>query len=122
MNMVKIDREKELGTIVTWAKTKGYSGVKSILEEYDTPFSYEQKDGNESFTPDVTAIKNGCKSYFELVDKSEEESRSATKWKLLGIMAEMKGGKLFLLAPSGQKAYAQRILSKFAIKANLISI
>jgi len=54
--------------------------------------------------------------------KTEENDRQVSKYKLLSTMAGMKSGKLYLLAPKGHKAYVDKMVKKYNISADVISI
>jgi len=41
---------------------------------------------------------------------------------LLSLLAERKGGKLYLFAPHGNKTFTQKIMDKYKIKAKFVSI
>ncbi|MCB0375845.1 MAG: hypothetical protein KDD04_08000, partial [Sinomicrobium sp.] len=65
-------------------------------------------------------ILNGRKSYFELVQKTDELQEVITKWKLLSNLASFKDGKLFLIVPHGNLAFTNRILDNYSIQAEVI--
>lgn len=48
---------------------KGYKGIKANVDEFETP-SRLQRNDNEAFIPDITGVKAGRQSYFEIVVKS----------------------------------------------------
>lgn len=106
---------------IRWAKKKGFSGIKANYGEYDAPVQYTKPNEDDTFTPDITGKKRGGKSYFEIAIKTTENmERRVTKWKLLSTLSSIKGGKLFLLAPSGHKAFTERVLKKYNLNAQLV--
>lgn len=117
-----MERRKYLEKAITWAEKRGFSNIKANLEDYETPKAYSKKDAADTFIPDMTATKTGGKSYVEIALKTDNIRRRVSKWKLLNTLAAMKGGKLFLLAPRGHKAFVKRMIQKFNLNATVISI
>jgi hypothetical protein len=116
-------KEEELyQKAIHWAKTKGYSAIKANVEGFEAPTSFRKKDNDDTFTPDITAKKLGTKNYIEISVKSEEVKRDISKWKLLSSLAAARGGKLFLLAPRGHKAYTEKIVTENNLAAQVVSI
>lgn len=105
-----MSKEEYIEKALSWAKTKRISNIKSKLDDYDDPVHYNRKDEEDSFTPDITGNKLSKKIYVEIALKDDDKRRVISKWKLLNTLASMKGGKLYLLAPKGHKAFTQRIL------------
>jgi len=96
---------------IDWAKSLSLSNFKANTDGYDSPNTLSQTDTDLSFTPDMTGRRRTNKFYLEIALKSEDKRELVSKWKLLSTLASMKGGKLYLLAPSGHKAFTERILS-----------
>ena len=69
---------------------------------------------------DATGVSRGRKSYFEIALKTEDVRRRISKWMLLSTMALMKGGKLFLFAPKGHKTFAEKVVKKHLLNAEII--
>lgn len=115
-------RAKTISKIVDWVKAKGYRKIKAQVDGFDTPSSFTRSETEGSFVPDVTAMRRDRKNYFEVAIKSDDPKRVIRKWKLLSTIAAMKNGKLFLFAPRGHKAFAQRIVKERHLNAEVISI
>lgn len=105
---------------------RGYKDIRANLEDYETPakLTRQNKKTNEdeSFIPDVTAVINGRKSYFELAVKSDDVTQVVTKWKLLSDVARYKRGKLFLVTPRGHFAFADRLMKLHMIQAEVVKL
>ncbi|MCB9282859.1 MAG: hypothetical protein H6563_02200 [Lewinellaceae bacterium] len=100
---------------------KGYEGIKANLEDYDTPSRLHRKD-EEAFIPDITGVKAGRKSYFELAMKNDTVQESVTKWKLLSSMARLHSGKLYLIVPKGHFTFTQKLVKEHSILATIVRI
>ena len=108
--------------MIQWVKTHSFSKIKANSDGYEKPTAFRKPDDDETFTPDVTAVKLGTKNYFELALKSEDPERTIRKWKLLSTLADMKNGTLYLFAPRGHKAFATKIVEGRNLNAKVISI
>lgn len=104
-------------------KRKGYSDIRSKVEGYDEPSTFRRADGSVMCIPDISASKNGRKSYFEIAIKPKQEAlkqQVISKWKLLQQLATMRRGKFFLVAPHGNFAYTKRVCDKHNIDAIIV--
>lgn len=102
-----------LKNAIDWAKKNGISGIKANCEGFEHPSQFTESNGERSYIPDVTGSILGNKYYVEIATKTDNEQTSLSKWKLLSTLAKIQGGKLFLLAPKGHKAFAERILKNY---------
>lgn len=110
--------------VIEWVEKRGYSEIKANIDEFDTPSKFVRKiDGEEQdVIPDITALKHNRKAYFEIAQKVADSTLTVTKWKLLGTMAKVKKGKLFIMAPKGHKMFATKIINTYEINAELVSV
>ena len=97
---------------IYWARNKGIASIKANCEGFEQPSQFTNLTGEQPYIPDVTGKWLGNKFYVEIANKTKNKQRSASKWKLLSTLARTQGGKLFLLAPKGHKAFAERILKE----------
>lgn len=122
MSASDVQDNSYLEKAITWAQGKGFKEFKSSHEEHEDPFVFTNKSSNEEVIPQITATKDGRKSYIEVALKSDDVTKTVSKWRLLSTMAGMKGGKLYLLAPRGHKAFTDGIISEYPIDATIVSI
>lgn len=118
------EKQEMIEQLVDFAKKRGFDDLKvnDPADDHDSPDSFMRKNDEESFAPDATGLKYGAKSYFEIALKSENEQRIVSKWQLLSKLAQMKNGKLYLLAPRGSKSFADRLVDRYNIVAEVYSI
>lgn len=107
---------------VDWARKKGFQNIRARLESLDSPSSFLKQSTNERIIPDATALDRDSKHYLEIALKTDSKQMQAGKWKFLATMASRKNGKLFLFAPHGHKAFAQRMVSQYQINAEVLSL
>lgn len=98
----------------------GYTEVKANIEGYETPTALSGKGNDDRVVPDITALKRGGRWYIEIVRKDAELEKTISKWKLLATLGRSKSGGLILIAPSGQYAFAERLIKKHDIHAQII--
>jgi hypothetical protein len=115
-----MQKQDIIKSAITWAEKKGFKSIKANHPDFDTPVQYTNPNQEETYTPDVTGRKRGSKSYIEIALKTDDIQRRVTKWKLLSKLSAIKGGKLFLLAPSGHKAFTERLLNKHNVMAKVV--
>lgn len=111
------------GVIQQVVKRKGYSDIRAKVDGYELPTRMRRKDDSVECVPDISAKKNGRKSYFEIALKPKKNGlrqRIVSKWKLLQTLAKMRSGKLFLIAPRGNYAFVKRTMDKYNIDAEVV--
>lgn len=103
--------------------SRGFNSIKAELEGYEHPTHYvAQNNKKVNYCPDITAINERGKYYFEIAKKTESIRELVSKWKLLETMAQLKNGQLNILVPYGQNRFAQELLAEHNINANLIKL
>lgn len=108
---------------ITWAKKKGFSDIKANCEGYEAPNNIKQVRDDSVIIPDITASNYGHKSYIEIALKNDDKQSTISKWKLLGTLAARKGGKLYLMAGRGHKAFTDDIVKDYnLINTQVVSI
>lgn len=107
---------------IEWAQRRGFYNIRANYEDFDKPIQFSQDSEDKPFTPDITGYKSENKHYIEIATKSENASRTVSKWNLLSTLARMKGGTLYLLAPKGHKAFAERIIKKHRLRAQVVDL
>jgi hypothetical protein len=100
---------------------KGYGGIKANVEDFETP-SRLQRNEDEIFIPDITGVKAGKKSYFEIAVKTEDVRDVVTKWKLLSSLARMRNGDLYLISPKGHFTFTQKLVRDNDIPATIVRL
>lgn len=107
---------------IAWAQRQGLTNIKANHADFETPSQFKRPGEEQPIIPDITGFRTGNKNYIEIAEKTEEVQRTVSRWKLLSTMAAMKGGKLYLLAPRGHKAFTEDIVNRYNLSANIISI
>ncbi|MEZ4960745.1 MAG: hypothetical protein R2830_13065 [Saprospiraceae bacterium] len=107
---------------LNWIYRSKFHHVKAKVEPFEEPKAFHRSKDDLTFTPDITAERGGKKFYFDIAIKDEAHRQLAGKWQLMQRLASIKGGKLFLLAPHGHKAFTERIVGTFGIEAKIVNL
>lgn len=107
---------------IEWIRRRKFHSVKAKIDPFEKPRTFYRKRDDRSFTPDISAVRNGEKSFFDIVVKENTSQRLAGKWQLMQELAARSGGALYLLTPTGHKAFAERVIKDFNIKARIVNL
>lgn len=116
-------KNKSFDKAIDWVSKKGFKDIKANTETFEPPVPFTKPNEDDQVIPDITGRLNGTKCYMEIVSKDEDMQSLITKWKLLGAVASMKGGKLYLLSGRGYKAFADNIVKAHNLQnTHIVSI
>lgn len=102
---------------------RGFSSFRASLPEYDPPTVLKSSKGEVVFSPDIEAEgMNGEKAYFEIAQKTGDESQLARKWELLHSLAQMKAGIFNVLVPQGHMRFTQDLARKYSMQLELAKL
>ncbi|MEQ8472387.1 MAG: hypothetical protein RIC35_14435 [Marinoscillum sp.] len=118
----KISYDDVLSNVIEKVKKQGYNDIRADLSDYEAPHQIIGKTNNVNFTPDVTAMKNEGKAYFEISTKMDNPNDLINKWKLLETLANMKNGKFQIYVPHGHMKFTQELLKDHNITAELFKL
>lgn len=107
---------------IDYVENLGFENIRARYEGYEEPAGLKMQGEDKSFTPDITAMKNGGKYYFEIADRNEDPVEVVGKWKLMSTLAEMKDGDFRIFVPYGSMKYTNEIITKKNIKAEVIKL
>lgn len=121
------NRTPEFEQIITrlagYLENKGYENIRAqALDGYEDPAGLQNRQSAQSFTPDVSARKNGNKHFFEIVDyPRKDQSLVVSKWMALSTLAQRLAGALVLVVPHGKMSFTNRLLRSHDIQARVMS-
>ena len=108
---------------IAWVEKKSTTRLRIATKGYEDPKIFTNTSTKEQIQPDLSFVTHaGSKHFSEIALKKDDPKELITRWKLLGLIAQMKSGKLHLLAPRGHKSFAQRIVNRHNINASVHSI
>jgi hypothetical protein len=88
----------------------GFENIKAGMEGYETPKSFIRKGGNTKITPDIVAMKNGRKYFFEISLKSAKPSLLKSKWLFLDTLSRMRSNRFRIITTRGHYKFTDMML------------
>lgn len=108
---------------IDWVSKKSNNTFKAKLNGHEAPKVFKNKNTGEEVQADFSfQNQSGTKSYTEIALKSDSPQKLVIRWKLLSLMASLKQGKLFLLAPKGHISFTQKLVDTYNINATIYSL
>jgi len=111
--MIQLDKEKYadiLNDSVSYLEQRGYENIKADIEGYETPKSYNKKGSDINITPDITAVKEGRKHYFDISLKSAKPRLLKSKWLFLNTLSSLKSHRFRLITTRGHYKFTNEML------------
>lgn len=111
--MVKIEKSENqefLEKSIHHLEATGFEDIKADMEGYETPKSYLRKGSDSKITPDIVALKNGRKYYFEISLKSEKPRLLKTKWLFLDTLSRMNSNRFRIITTRGHYKFTDTML------------
>ena len=111
--MIKIEKSENqefLEKSINHLEATGFEDIKADMDGYETPKSYLRKGSDSKITPDIVAIKNGRKYYFEISLKSEKPRLLKTKWLFLDTLSRMNSNRFRIITTRGHYKFTDTML------------
>ena len=81
---------------ITYLENHGFENIKADTDGYETPTSYIKAGSTISITPDIVAVKEGRKHYFDLSLKSEKPKLLKSKWLFINTLCKLKSFRFII--------------------------
>ena len=111
--MVKVEKSENnefLEKSIQHLEATGFENIKADMEGYETPKSYLRKGSDSKITPDIVAIKNGRKYFFDISLKSEKPRLLKTKWLFLDTLSRMNSNRFRIITTRGHYKFTDTML------------
>jgi hypothetical protein len=111
--MVNIDKQestKFLEKSISHLQSTGFEQIKADVAGYETPKSYLRKGSDIKITPDIVAIKNGRKYFFDISLKSAKPRLLKTKWLFLDTISRMNSNRFRIITTKGHYKFTDDML------------
>ena len=111
--MIKKDKQentKFLEKSIRHLESTGFEQIKADVQGYETPKSYVRKGSEIKITPDIVAIKNGRKYYFDISLKSAKPRLLKTKWLFLDTISRMNSNRFRIITTKGHYKFTDDML------------
>ncbi len=112
--MIKLDKQENnafLEKSIQHLESTGFENIKADIEGYETPKSYLRKGSGTKITPDIVAIKNGRKYFFDISLKTSKKRLLKSKWLFLDTMSRMKSNRFKIITTKGHYKFTDSLLS-----------
>ena len=119
--MIQADKDKYsdiLEDSIQYLENRGYEDIKADMEGYETPKSFKKAGSDISITPDIVAIKEGRKHYFDISLKSEKPNLLKSKWLFLNTLSNLKQHRFKLITKRGHYKFTQDMLEDINLTKN----
>ncbi|WP_281541763.1 hypothetical protein [Maribacter aestuarii] len=111
--MVKVEKSENnafLEKSIQHLEATGFENIKADMEGYETPKSYIRKGSDSKITPDIVALKNGRKYFFDISLKSEKPRLLKTKWLFLDTLSRMNSNRFRIITTRGHYKFTDTML------------
>ena len=106
----KPENEAFLKKSISHLEAHGFEKIKADIEGYDCPKSYFKKGSDTKITPDIVALKNGKKYYFEISLKSDRPLLLKSKWLFLDTLSRMNSNRFKIITTKGHYKFTDTML------------
>ncbi|MEB8328271.1 hypothetical protein OO009_02795 [Flavobacteriaceae bacterium KMM 6897] len=106
----KLENQEFLKKSISHLEARGFESIKADLEGFEHPKSYLKKSSGMRITPDIVAIKNGRKYYFDISLKSEKHSLLKSKWLFLDTLSRMRSNRFKIITTKGHYKFTNNLM------------
>lgn len=106
----KVENKKFLSKAVSHLEAHGFEKIKADVEGYETPKSYLKKGSDAKITPDIVAMKNGTKYFFDISLKSHSPNLLKSKWLFLDTISRLKSDRFRIITTKGHYKFTDDML------------
>ncbi|SHI48056.1 hypothetical protein [Pseudozobellia thermophila] len=111
--MIKVEKSENKEFIeksINHLEATGFENIKADIEGYEKPKSYVRKGSDMKITPDIVAVKNGRKYYFEISLKSAKPRLLKSKWLFLDTLSRMNSNRFRIITTRGHYKFTDSML------------
>ncbi|QLG45287.1 hypothetical protein [Costertonia aggregata] len=111
--MVQIEKSENtefLEKSIQHLEATGFENIKADIEGYETPKSYIRKGAEAKITPDIVAVKNGRKYFFDISLKTQKPRLLKTKWLFLDTLSRMNSDRFKIITTRGHYKFTDNML------------
>lgn len=110
ISLDKLVNKEFLEKSIHHLEATGFEGIKADIDGYETPKSYLKKGSDIKITPDIVALKNGMKYFFEISLKSEKPLQLKSKWLFLDALSRLKSNRFRIITTKGHYKFTENML------------
>jgi len=106
----KIENIAFLEKTIGYLDSRGFTNIKADFKDCEMPKSYIRKSTGNKITPDIVAMKNGKKYFFEISLKSEKPKLLKSKWLFLDTLSRMHSNRFRIITTKGHFKFTDDML------------
>jgi len=110
ISIEKTENKEFLEKSIHHLEATGFENIKADIEGYETPKSYSKIGSDIRITPDIVALKNGMKYFFEISLKSEKPLLLKSKWLFLDALSRLKSNRFRIITTKGHYKFTENML------------
>ena len=110
ISVEKLDNKEFLEKSIHHLEATGFENIKADIDGYETPKSYLKRGSDIKITPDIVALKNGMKYFFEISLKSEKPLQLKSKWLFLDALSRLKSNRFRIITTKGHYKFTENML------------
>ncbi|MEH6679546.1 MAG: hypothetical protein V7724_03315 [Sediminicola sp.] len=111
----KLEHTAFLEKSIVYLKAKGFESIKADLDGFEHPKSYLRKGTDSKVTPDIVALKNGRKYFFDISLKSERPQLLKSKWLFLDTLSRMNSNRFKIITTKGHYKFTTSLMDDLNI-------
>jgi len=110
INEDKLENIAFLERSIHHLEATGFEDIKADMDGYETPKSFLKKGSDTKITPDIVALKNGMKYFFEISLKTENPLLLKSKWLFLDALSRMRSNRFRIITTKGHYKFTDAML------------
>lgn len=91
-------------------EARGFKEIKADMEGYECPKSYLKRNSDIHVTPDIVAVKDGRKYFFDISLKSAKPRLLKSKWLFLDALSRMNSDRFRIITTKGHYKFTDNML------------
>lgn len=110
INFDNSDDKAFLEKTIHHLEATGFEDIKADFDGYETPKSFLKKGSETKITPDIVALKNGMKYFFEISLKSDNQVMLKSKWLFLDALTRLRSNRFRIVTTKGHYKFTDSML------------
>ncbi len=106
----KIENTAFIKKSIGYLESRGFTNIKADVTDCEIPKSYIRKNTGDKVTPDIVAMKNGRKYFFEISLKSDKPKLLKSKWLFLDTLSRMNSNRFRIITTKGHFKFTDTML------------
>lgn len=106
----KLENIAILEKSINHLQAQGFENINADMPGYETPKTFLKKGAGSNMVPDISAVKNGIKHYFDISLKLDKPSILKSKWLLLDTYSRLNAAVFKIITTKGHFKFTDQLL------------